>query len=430
MTLQHKFFDMLMQSQYWSAAEMRTYQRSQLAQLLNHARKNVPFYRTRLDAAFHDDGQIDWDKWSEIPVLKRADLLDHRQEMQATSLPVGHGETREYSSSGSTGRMVTVTHTGLASMASQATIFRSQSWHDIDWSKNMCSWAEGGIGESAAETLSSGPWGPVWDKRTAFGNYYAFWRPDKTDNVLNFLQENELTYLATRAKSAQELALAALKRGLDIKLGHIWTFGSGVTEDEREDCRRAFNCEIISLYSAKEAFAIGYQCPTGRHFHINSEIVLCEILNDNDAPCEPGEMGRVIVTPLYSTAQPIIRYELGDMAVPGAACSCGRTLPVIERIVGRTTHLFRFPDGSVIAPLIPREFHRLFGADTWQLVQMAPLHIELRYTRANPAMIGDENAAADIIRRFTHVDATVSFKRLESLPTVPGGKFIEYLSEM
>src|SRR5690242_20610737 len=89
--LQRQFFDMLMDSQWWSAEQLRNYQRSQLSQLLHHAKKNVPFYEHRLDAVLKPNGDIDWSRWEEIPIIKRKDMAEHRGAMLATALPAGHG---------------------------------------------------------------------------------------------------------------------------------------------------------------------------------------------------------------------------------------------------------------------------------------------------------------------------------------------------
>ncbi len=96
-TLRQRIFEMLMESQYWPPAIMLEYQRSQLAQLLRHARANVPFYKTRLDPVFKSNGEIDWDRWHEIPIVTRADLRDRRDEMLAASLPPGHGPVKDIS---------------------------------------------------------------------------------------------------------------------------------------------------------------------------------------------------------------------------------------------------------------------------------------------------------------------------------------------
>ena len=77
-SLRQRIYEMLMESQYWPPEQMLAYQRSQLAQLLRHAKATVPFYKTRLDPVFKKNGEIDWDRWHEIPIVTRADLRDRR----------------------------------------------------------------------------------------------------------------------------------------------------------------------------------------------------------------------------------------------------------------------------------------------------------------------------------------------------------------
>jgi phenylacetate-CoA ligase len=74
--------------------------------------------------------------------------------------------------------------------------------------------------------------------------------------------------------------------------------------------------------------------------------VLVEILDAQGRPCRPGEIGRVVATPLHNVAMPLLRYELDDYAEVGQACACGRGLPVIRRILGRRQNMLRLPDGG------------------------------------------------------------------------------------
>ena len=90
---QKQILEMLMESQYWPPDQMLAYQRSQLGQLLHHARAQVPFYKSSLDPVFRRNGDIDWSRWHEIPIVTRADLRDKRNEMLAATLPPGHGPT-------------------------------------------------------------------------------------------------------------------------------------------------------------------------------------------------------------------------------------------------------------------------------------------------------------------------------------------------
>ena len=131
-SLVKNFYEMLMKSQHWPAASLLEYQRSQLSQLLRHARKNVPFYRTRLDPVFKEDGEIDWDRWHEIPIVTRTDLRDRRIEMLAAKLPPGHGPTKTFTTSGSSGIPVSVEATRLGGYANRAAARRFHKLQGIE----------------------------------------------------------------------------------------------------------------------------------------------------------------------------------------------------------------------------------------------------------------------------------------------------------
>lgn len=102
-SLQQKFYEMLMDSQWWSAQAIRDHQFGQLGQLLRHARLNVPFYADRLDPVVDSAGGVDFDRWTDIPVMTRQDLQQHRDAMQALAVLPGHGETAVFRSSRSSG---------------------------------------------------------------------------------------------------------------------------------------------------------------------------------------------------------------------------------------------------------------------------------------------------------------------------------------
>ena len=80
---------------------------------------------------------------------------------------------------------------------------------------------------------------------------------------------------------------------------------------------------------------IAWQCPMGK-YHINAEHMMVDIVDEADRKVHPGEMGRVVVTTLENHLMPLVRYEVGDYAIASTkACVCGRTLPTIDRVIGR-----------------------------------------------------------------------------------------------
>jgi phenylacetate-CoA ligase len=76
----YSFVDALLAQQHSSAEERQQRQRELLEPLLRHARQFVAFYRDsgRLDPLFGRGGNIDWERWSEIPLLTRREVREAR----------------------------------------------------------------------------------------------------------------------------------------------------------------------------------------------------------------------------------------------------------------------------------------------------------------------------------------------------------------
>jgi phenylacetate-CoA ligase len=427
-----QIFDMFMESQFWPLDRMLEYQRGQLTQLLRHARASVPFYKSRLDPLFRKNGDIDWSRWHEIPIVKRHHLVEQAATMQAASVPDGHGPRSKVFSSGSSGVPITTMHSELARWVSEITVYRAQCWHGLDWQQNSVTWM-GDDPDVAGwpDGKELGPWAPYWLDEDKRGKNFGINRFVPEEKVINFALRKQARYLAGRPKSLQALALAAERLNIVARFDKVTVFGAVVTADEREDFRRVFGAGVLSHYSSGEGYKIGISCETGSHYHINSEINFLEILDDDDRPCAIGQLGRVVITPFLNTAQPLIRYEQGDLAIRGEPCACGKTLPVLQEISGRITHLFQFPDGRKMAPSLPdREFSTGFGAKVWQLVQTAPLVVEVRFVQMDLKTKVNEQFARTMIRSKIHAKLAVKFTRLDKTPLTPSGKFIQYKSEL
>lgn len=428
--LLHQFSDQLLQSQYWPADKLLDYQHEQLGHLLRHARSNSPFYATRLDPVFRPDGSIDMTRWREISILRRQDLAEHREAMLASNVPRAHGEARDFATSGSSGVPITITANGLAGLAAQAAEYRAFDWHKIDFSEILCVIvADPNVARWPAGR-SRGPWGPQWAYGSSAGRRVDISFFESYPNMLDFIAKSEAKYLITGPTVAYALALEATRLGLGIHLDKIMTYGSSPTVPGTEACKRVFGASLLPRYSSKEANGIAHTCHSGPHYHIHAENLFVEVLRGDGEPCGVGETGTVVVTPFLSTHQPIIRYELGDLATVGGPCSCGRTLPVLQEIVGRVSHVFRFPDGSSTYRRLPQELRVQLKAGMWQVAQVAPLEIELRYEPLDWNDRGDEAAVIDFMRTIYPADVSIRTKRVEHVPLTKAGKLIEYSYEV
>ena len=137
--------------------------------------------------------------------------------------------------------------------------------------------------------------------------------------------------------------------GKNIKPKLLGTCGAILDDYTRQYVEDAFGCKIIDIYACVESgCSIAFQCQKG-NYHIHSDFILLEALDDNYKPVEPGQLGRTCITKLYTGGTPIIRYAgLDDWIKLGKKqCDCNVKTPLIDRIQGRVSHNVILPNGAV-----------------------------------------------------------------------------------
>ncbi len=420
---------MLLESQFWPREVMLEHTRAELAHLLRHARAQVPFYGKRLDAVFRADGAIDWSRWAEIPLLSRAELRDRPAALMAKTLPPGHGPTKKFSTSGSSGVPVTITATAIADVAKTAAMGRMHYLHGIDGAQTNASFAftakNKTIPDVRVATWSAFPSIPSVRGKNLRINLRL---PER--QKLNLMLAANCRYMKELPNTVEILARENLKLRKRLALDAILCYGQGVSEEQQALFRNSFGARVISIYSSKEAGLMACQCTAGRHYHVNSELVMLEVLDAQNRPCAPGESGRIVVTPLYSTAQPLIRYEQGDIATVGSPCECGSQLPVLLRIDGREDPVFRFPDGFGSEAMIDKaKINKTLRAQAVQIAQLAELRFEVRYV--SPKEVAEKDAAklTAHLRNALHPKIRVSFRHMAEIPRNAGGKQQRFVRE-
>ncbi len=425
--VQRELLATLTASQHWSRTEIALHQRHRLERLIKHARDRVPFYRTRLDPVLTAQGEINWDNWSALPTVTRLDMYEQGPDLLSTAVPPGHGQVTVAKTSGSTGIRIAISQSELAGYANQAAAFRGQAWFGLDWSKNIL-YLLGS--EPGVDTLESRQamqvWGPRWIPDST-GRQYILNRYQSAPDVLEFIAKNDIRYLVTRPVEAHALALEARSLQSSVRLGAIIGVGTEFRPVERADCINVFGCSVINPYGAKEGGQMAFPCPFG-NYHVNEEVVRLEIVDEENQPCEIGQVGRVLVTPLYNFAQPLIRYEQGDLAVLGGPCECGRSLKTLQEIVGRQEQLFQFEGGRKFSMTVHDDIMEKFGAARWQIAQVSSLAVEVRFVPA--AALGDPGQVEAAIKaKAQRDDIAVSFRQLQEMPRAAGGKHLFYVNE-
>ncbi|MBI4395604.1 MAG: phenylacetate--CoA ligase family protein [Elusimicrobia bacterium] len=149
---------------------------------------------------------------------------------------------------------------------------------------------------------------------------------------------------------------------------------------ERRTIERVFGCRVLNRYGCEEAGLIASECERGEGMHLNTEHLFIEFLREDGSPAAPGEEGDIVVTDLVNRAMPLIRYRVGDRGVLSARrCACGRGLPLMEKLSGRTADFLVAGDGRLVAgvSLVERTLTAIPGLEQLQIIQESPAEVRL-----------------------------------------------------
>jgi phenylacetate-CoA ligase len=131
---------------------------------------------------------------------------------------------------------------------------------------------------------------------------------------------------------------------------------------------------------------------------------------------------------------PLLRYEVGDVVEfeePADPCPCGRTLPLIRRILGRQEDVVITPDGRVLTTLFI-VFNQIQGVSLGQVVQEESDRLVLRVVRAADYTEQSEADLLATVRRYVGPDmrVAVEYPSAETLRQQTVGKFRTVVSRL
>jgi phenylacetate-CoA ligase len=187
---------------------------------------------------------------------------------------------------------------------------------------------------------------------------------------------------------------------------------------------------VHDIYCCEELGYIAAQCPRYDHYHVPSETVLVEILDEQGRPCAPGQLGRVVLTPLHSFAMPLIRYAIGDYAEVGGPCPCGRGLPVLQRIPGRQRSRVVLPDGRRTWPDVSALWAAIPDVEQIQLIQRSQDHVEVFYAREQPLSPAEKHAGGQRIHQALGYPFRLTFTRQDTIARQLNGKYETFFADI
>lgn len=411
----------------WASSDaLRSGQEQQLRVLNRHLVQHCPFHRQRLQAAGFDPTQpLGLDDLQHLPLLRRRQLQAAGSQLFSRAFPGGHQPVSQTRTSGSSGEPVMVLRTQVNHLFWLACTMREHLWWQRDLSGTLAV-----VRANLDQAIRQDNWGPPVSLLGPSGPAHAFAMDMGSDALLQRLQEVAADYLLIYPNVLQELLRLLQQQGGGLRnLRQIRCIGETLSPELREQTREVLGVEIADNYSSQEVGIIAIQCPDSGLYHLMAENLLVEVLDARGNPCGEGEIGEVVVSDLHNFATPLLRYALGDHAEVGGPCPCGRGLPTLRRLLGRSRNLLRYPDGSRRWPCGFDPFRQIAPAiRQFQMVQHSLEQLELRLVVSQPLSLQQQTALIQLIQQVLAYPFRVNFRYFpECIPRGPGGKFEEFL---
>ncbi len=192
-----------------------------------------------------------------------------------------------------------------------------------------------------------------------------------------------------------------------------------------------FGCPVANGYGGRDAGFIAHECPAGG-MHITAEDIIVEIVDSNDHPLPHGESGEIVVTHLASRDFPFIRYRTGDIGIlDDRTCDCGRGLPLLREIQGRSTDFVVAQDGTVMHGLALIYILR----DMSEIKVFKIIQESLDFTRIQ--VVAETGLHPSQISRITESfqtrlgwDVKIKVEQVSEIPAEKSGKFRYVVSKV
>lgn len=422
------------QTQWLNNEEILEQQLQQLQPLLLHAKNTTAFYKDVIPEELLNR-KISWNDFLTLPVLSRENARDNGDQLISNHPPKAHKNIRSTKTSGSTGTPVTIYLSEINAFLWRAFALRDHHWHHRDLSGVLCAirWMDISVA-NYPHGIESPNWGIITGSSFNTGKSCLLNINATVDEQLDWLSRKNPDYLLSFPSNIAALAERALEKNIHFpNLKQVRTIGETLKPDLRQLVERAWGIKITDIYTCEEAGYLALQCPDHDHYHIQSENIILEVLNDSNNPCKVGEEGKVVFTSLHNYCSPLIRYELGDRAILGEQCPCGRGLPVLKKIYGRQRNRIVMPDGSKKFPYLGEhgEVYEATGISPrqTQFIQKNPDLIEVLYAVNEPFSAENEIKLTQLHRKNLGSHFQFVYRYVSIIQKGPTGKFEDFICE-
>jgi phenylacetate-CoA ligase len=335
----------LEKTQYWEPAALETLRLGRLRELLQAAAEGTVYYRDLFQRlGFDPAGVTSLGDLQRLPFLTKSLI---RQNTEALKHRNARGLSR-FNTGGSSGEPL-VFFIGKERVSHDvAAKWRATRWWGVDIGD-----PETVVWGSPIELGSQDRVRQIRDRLLRTQLLPAFEMSEsKLDGFVAAIRAQRPRMLFGYPSALTHIAQHAIKRGVamnDLGIRVAFVTSERLYDEQRATISRVFGCPVANGYGGRDAGFIAHECPSGS-MHLTAEDIVVELVDREGAPVPEGTPGEIVVTHLATRDFPFIRYRTGDIAVMDthSRCACGRTLPRLAEIQGRSTDFVVAADGTVM----------------------------------------------------------------------------------
>jgi phenylacetate-CoA ligase len=407
------------QNQWLPPIEINALQELRLQNLLLHAYQQVPFYRTRMESVgFQPESTRSLYILRTLPFLTKDDILTHRDELIASNYSLR--SLKLNASGGSSGHILSFYNDRASLDARSAVTIRGDRWAGLEygtpharlWGAPLDIKIQQRLWNRLNNYLLNRMWLDCFRLSESLMSEYA-------KRLQRFHPQVLLGYATALATFARYLQANHIR---DIRPKGIISSAETLLDEQREIIETVFGCKVFNRYGCREAGPLACECDRGK-LHQNADYVVIEVLKD-DQPASPGEIGEIVITPLFSYGMPLIRYRIGDLGIAAEPkpCACRRGLPIIDRIVGRSSDMMVNFSGELFhGEFFTHLFYNLPGIRQFQVIQPDRQHLQFKLVAGPEFDFQNTQILEAKIKAFVG-PMIISWERVDEIPLLHSGK--------
>jgi len=364
----------LQRLQWFRAEKLLKIREKKLRKLLNKAVKEVPFYRELYHAIDVSKYGDTYELLQRLPIVTRKMLSDTPLQKR-TAASVDHSKTLKRTTSGSTGKPVAILETKSSAAYWKAIQLRHLWAYGVRPSDRILRMLPATPAASIRFFRGDNPLDRLFKNVVRPFDMGPGIDAQFTAKII----ESRANVLIVQPSTLLAIIKKMEESGVSLSFKIIVTGGENLMPATRKRIQDTFHCDVYNLYGTVELGNIAWECPSHTAYHINADSVVLELKN-------PRQVGRSIIegeaigTCLYRYATPIIRYLIGDVVrLREDECSCGRGLPLLERVEGRLVDCIVAKDGSFISPyVLTTALQKIEGIQQFKIIQHPDYTVEVQ----------------------------------------------------